>query len=203
MSIRYALNIEGETITPEYSGQRAICPECKSPVVAHCGSIVVWHWQHLSGRDCDPWYEPITEWHVSWQEYLKVNKGAEIEVSITKNGKTHRADAVSPSGKVIELQHSAISPEEMRKREEFYGKKMIWIFDAREVHKKHRIKFSRWLGKHTFHWKQARKSIAYAERKVFLDLGKGQLFKITDMTKDAPYCGYGREYYCKWLDWWM
>jgi hypothetical protein len=42
----------------------------------------------------------------------------------------HRADVVAASGGVVELQHSAISPEVIREREDFYGERMAWIFDA-------------------------------------------------------------------------
>lgn len=42
----------------------------------------------------------------------------------------HRADVVTASGGVVELQHSAISPEVITEREEFYGERMAWIFDA-------------------------------------------------------------------------
>jgi hypothetical protein len=41
----------------------------------------------------------------------------------------HRADIYGNFDVVIELQHSNISPKEIREREEFY-KKMIWIVDA-------------------------------------------------------------------------
>jgi hypothetical protein len=42
----------------------------------------------------------------------------------------HRADVVTASGGVVELQHSAISPEVITEREEFYGERMAWVFDA-------------------------------------------------------------------------
>ncbi len=41
----------------------------------------------------------------------------------------HRADILGNFDVVIELQHSNISIDEIKKREEFY-KKMIWIVDA-------------------------------------------------------------------------
>jgi hypothetical protein len=42
----------------------------------------------------------------------------------------HRADVVTASGGVVELQHSPISPEVIAEREAFYGERMAWIFDA-------------------------------------------------------------------------
>jgi hypothetical protein len=42
-----------------------------------------------------------------------------------------RADIVTASGVVVELQHSPISAETIAEREAFYGR-MVWVFDARE-----------------------------------------------------------------------
>ena len=44
----------------------------------------------------------------------------------------HRADVLAADGCVVELQHSAISPEDIRKRETFYREHapgIVWIFD--------------------------------------------------------------------------
>ena len=42
----------------------------------------------------------------------------------------HRADIVTASGGVVEIQHSPISVDVITEREEFYGEHMAWIFDA-------------------------------------------------------------------------
>ena len=52
------------------------------------------------------------------------------EVICQKDGEKHRADILTESGVVVELQHSAISVDEIQERERFYGEKMIWLFDA-------------------------------------------------------------------------
>ena len=45
----------------------------------------------------------------------------------------HRADIVTASGGVVEIQHSPISVDVITEREEFYGERMAWIFDATQA----------------------------------------------------------------------
>lgn len=194
----YAQSTIGERITTSYSGQRAICPTCGKPVVAKCGEIVTWHWSHLSGPDCDPWKEPLTGWHLLWQQFLEFYRSARIEVPIKRSHSAHRADAVLPGGKIIELQHSSISPRNIYLREEFYGEKMIWLFDTRDAYENKRFDLRKKGNKDTFRWKQPRKSIAFATRKVFLDLGEGYIFYIKKIYFDTYCGGYGKLYY--WQD---
>jgi hypothetical protein len=104
-------------------GGKAQCPQCGGNVLAKCGSIMAHHWAHLSA-DCDPWAEPMTDWHLGWQS-LVPPENREVVMS------PHRADIRLNDGLVVEIQHSPISAEEIREREKFY-KNMIWIFDARD-----------------------------------------------------------------------
>lgn len=190
--MRWAHDADRQVIGPRISGKMGFCPSCGKPVIAKCGVIMVWHWSHLSGRDCDPWAEKLTGWHTDWQDILEGYRSAKIEVPITKHGETHRADAVLMDGTVVELQKSAISPKDIEIRESFYGEKMIWIFDVREAFEKKRISLrKKKSGRETFRWKHPRKSIAYATRKVFLDFGEGNLFELAWMSKDTPCGGYG------------
>ncbi len=64
--MQYALNRKGERIQPK-KGARARCPACGEKVLAKCGKIMVHHWAHEAGADCDCWFEPETEWHRSWK----------------------------------------------------------------------------------------------------------------------------------------
>jgi hypothetical protein len=48
---------------------------------------------------------------------LKKFRNAQIEAVITKHGVTHRAVAVLPDGKIVEIQSSVISPEQIYERE--------------------------------------------------------------------------------------
>src|SRR5437868_13597788 len=103
-------------------GARALCPVCDSTVLAKCGSIVVHHWAHEAGEDCDPWFEPETEWHRAWKSMFPQDR---IEVPFGE----HRADVLTRRGTVVELQNSRISPEEIHARERFY-KQMVWVVNA-------------------------------------------------------------------------
>ena len=189
----YANHKNGSRIRPLFSGQSAICGCCGGPVIAKCGEIVSWHWSHLSGRDCDLWAEPITEWHVNWQDILEVEEGANVEVPIEKNGYVHRADAMLENGTIVELQHSTISPAEIREREFYYGLKMIWIFDIKDAFDNERFELRKKLsdGKRTFRWKHPKTSIAFATRRVYLDLGHGWLLHLIKMYPDTPCGGIG------------
>jgi competence protein CoiA len=112
---------------------RANCPLCKSETIAKCGEIKVWHWAHKSVIDCDPWWEPESQWHLDWKKQFPI---AWQEVIVGP----HRADVKTPTGTVIEFQASSISTEKICEREAFYGS-MKWVlrgedfadfFDVRE-----------------------------------------------------------------------
>ena len=161
-------------------GESAFCPGCGEEVVAKCGEVNVWHWAHKSRDDCDPWSEPESEWHIGWKNlFPRINQ----EVVLPP----HRADIRTDSGLVIELQHSAISPEVIREREQFYGN-MVWIVDGEEFAKNFEIFPHR--GYITFRWKWMRKSWLSAERQVLIDLRDDFfLFEIVKMNKRCT--GYG------------
>jgi competence CoiA-like predicted nuclease len=123
-----AVNQEDARIQAE-PGLKGTCPICKTEVIPKCGEIKTWHWAHKSLKDCDHWAEPESEWHYHW----KIEAGIEnTEIVIQKDDKIHRADIKTTRGLVIELQHSPLSPQEVREREEFYGN-MIWVIDGDEV----------------------------------------------------------------------
>lgn len=108
------------------------CRACSGALVAKKGSLKVHHFAHKTM--CTAWAsstEPMTAWHAGWQE-LCLPEYVEVPVDATVDGQPVRciADVRSPSGTVIELQHSTISSTEMLKREEVHDD-MIWIVDAR------------------------------------------------------------------------
>lgn len=124
----YALNADQQKIPPSPSA-RATCPECASPVVAHCGPKIAWHWAH-EHLACDTtWHEAETDWHRQWKAWWPP---ACVEVVIERDGQRHRADVRTPGGLVIEFQHSPLTQEAVWRREHFYGW-MMWVFDAREA----------------------------------------------------------------------
>ncbi len=119
--MKYALNREDSLVlaTP---GAEARCPVCRERVHSKCGELLTWHWSHEATLDCDPWFEPETVWHRNWKSYADPER---VEVPMQQ----HRADIVSRDQTVVELQHSPIGPEEVRERENFYGR-MVWLIDG-------------------------------------------------------------------------
>ncbi len=182
--MQYAINEQGKRVIA-YSGGRGVCPVCFSPVLAKVGIINVRHWAHISCDECDNWSEPETLWHRQWKDCVPETWR---EVVTEKNGKRRRADIMRPDGIAVELQHSSISVEEIVEREAFYGN-MTWIFDARAAIG--RLSFRPKGGYHTFRWKQARKTIAYAAQQTFLDIGHNRLFEVKKAHDGPPFAGWG------------
>lgn len=105
-----------------FPGAIGTCPCCGQRVIPKCGKLVTWHWAHKQ-RDCDPWYEPESAWHIAWKSRFP-KEWQEVTVG------DHRADVRTPLG-VIEFQNSSLTAEAIYEREKFYGK-MIWVVNAKE-----------------------------------------------------------------------
>lgn len=103
------------------------CPACAAPMVAKCGDRRIWHWAHKGRRHCDPWWENETPWHREWKSQFPVD-WQEVP-SRSAEGELHIADIRTPSGLVVEFQHSAIGLTERQSREVFYGN-MVWVLDG-------------------------------------------------------------------------
>lgn len=100
---------------------------CASAMIAKCGPRKIPHWAHHRIRNCDPWWEPETPWHRDWKNQFPEECR---EVShLALDGEVHRADVKTPTGIVIELQHSSITDAERLSREEFYGN-LVWVLDG-------------------------------------------------------------------------
>lgn len=168
------------------------CPLCGGRVLAKCGEVNVWHWAHFKADNCDSWYEPESYWHLLW----KMTFGKEhSEVVIKKEGKWHIADILTESDVIIELQNSPIQKDIIRKREEFYGQRMIWVING--MHFKHNF-YIRELDNQNFNWKikhdetqnhkgrkqfiwdYYRKSWFMTMRPVFIDFGYDSLFWVKE-----------------------
>jgi competence protein CoiA len=109
-------------------GAHGICPNCGSEVIAKCGERKVNHWAHKSTRNCDPWWEPETEWHRSWKNNFPP-EWQETSLRDEQTNEKHIADVRTSHGLVIEFQHSHIKPEERTAREAFY-RNMVWVVDG-------------------------------------------------------------------------
>ncbi|MBY6165928.1 hypothetical protein KUW14_08735 [Pseudooceanicola nitratireducens] len=124
--MRFALSDNSNRIeaTP---GARGTCPGCGAVMTARCGTKKVWHWAHKGRDHCDHWWENETEWHRAWKNQFQTD-WQEVPAR-DEAGELHIADIKTPSGLVVEFQHSAIKPDEVAKRSMFYGS-VIWIVDG-------------------------------------------------------------------------
>lgn len=131
--MRYALKLNKgkDRVEVSHSGEIACCPVCNSKVRGRKGDDRAHHWAHIDSKNCDSWYEPITEWHLWWQnQFPKKNR----EVVIKKGDEKHRADICLDNGIIIEIQNSPIRPADIHAREEFYGKgQLIWILNGNNL----------------------------------------------------------------------
>ncbi len=111
-----------------FPGGRGLCPTCGAAMIAKCGPRILHHWAHAGRKNCDPWWENETEWHRAWKNLFPE---ACREISHTaSDGEIHRADIKTPTGIVIEIQHSAMTDAERQSREAFYGN-LVWVIDGR------------------------------------------------------------------------
>lgn len=110
-----------------FFGGRGLCPTCGSEMIAKCGPRILHHWAHYRPKGCDPWWENETPWHRDWKNLFPLECR---EVShIAHDGEIHRADIKTPTGIVIEVQHSSMTDAEKTSREEFYGN-LVWVVDG-------------------------------------------------------------------------
>lgn len=189
--MRYAKGYNDEAIEPEYSGQLATCFCCGAEVRGKCGAINAWHWAHEAG-DCDSFAEAITGWHVGWQDFLREEHGARLEHVGERDGQRHRADALLPSGTVVELQHSSLSAGDIQAREGFWGvRSLLWVFDARDAFQADRLTLRPRDGFWTFRWKQPRRSLGTCKARIDLHLGGGWVCRIKRLYTEAPCGGWG------------
>lgn len=124
--MQFAL-LEGQRQIPQ-PRLRGACPSCGQEAISKCGSKILWHWAHLGKRHCDPWWENETAWHRLWKSQFPESTREVVHFD-EKTGEKHIADVKTARGLVIELQHSAMPPDELQSREKFYGH-MIWIVDG-------------------------------------------------------------------------
>lgn len=201
----FAIDDNNVKIKPSYSGQIANCPTCEAKVKAYCGSILTWHWKHISLPDCDSWHEE-SSWHRNWKARFL---DSEQEVVIINNNEKHRADVCLDTkfGKLVfEFQSSSISPKEVKKRENFY-EKMVWIVKANEIDltlTKTKSNQKTPIGinaiRNGFRWRQPKKWVQITQCPVFLELHDGRLFLIQKITPPGGRC-YGWGYTFKnWKD---
>ena len=187
----YAI-VNGEK-TEAIPNTKGICPLCDRTVYSKCGEINIWHWAHYKDESCDSWYEPETEWHKNW----KLVFGKDVsEIVIKKDGIKHIADVYTKENVVIELQNSPIQKQIIRKRELFYGERMIWLINGDAFKQNFVISSSSIYDDDIylilndleqtdnlkkvfrFYWNWARKSWEDVMRFAFIDFGGKDLFWV-------------------------
>lgn len=175
--MQYAL-IDGRR-SEASSGAKATCPTCGSGMVAKCGPRIVHHWAHAGRRDCDPWWENETPWHREWKNLFP--PGCREICHTAPDGEVHRADIKTPTGIVIEVQHSAITDAERLSREAFYGN-LIWIIDGKPFKANfdiyHELPDPRSDLAQDIVWTKARRHMNGSNRGLF--------FRMSECRKDDP-----------------
>ena len=107
------------------------CPVCGSHMIPKCGEKKIHHWSHKGKLECDPWRENETQWHRDWKNNFPV-ECQEIVHTDEITGEKHIADVKTKAGIVLEFQHSPITLEEHKSRNDFY-KSIVWVVDGLRV----------------------------------------------------------------------
>ena len=108
-------------------GLSVVCPGCGAPMLARCGDVRIRHWAHVGKRMCDSWWENETEWHRAWKGHFPTEWQEVIQHA--QDGEKHIADVKTDQDWVLEFQHSLLTAEERRARNDFYSK-LIWVVDG-------------------------------------------------------------------------
>lgn len=176
-----------------YPTGRGVCPICAREVVAKCGTRVIHHWAHSSRRSCDPWWEPETQWHRDWKNLFPVECR---EVSHrASDGEIHRADIKTPTGIIIEVQHSMMNDAERTSREQFYGN-LIWVVDGAPFRENfdiyHALPDPTSAIAHDLVWSKAERHAHGANKGIF--------FRLSEARKENPEITK-REVRSGWVHW--
>lgn len=168
-----ARSLDGEVRRPARSAELGHCTYCAAEMRGKVGTIVTPHWAHLADVGCDPWAQPESDWHLAWKAEL-ADHGCAVEVAMQRDEVRHRADVVTPTGRVVELQYDYLSAAAIAAREDFYGPMTVWVYDARPWWLSRRLRLGRHLpeeGRGVW-FVQGGKSLAAHQRPLVLDLGR-------------------------------
>ncbi len=171
-----------------WPGGHATCPCCLDELIARCGEINAWHWSHLAAFDCDRWFEPESHWHLEWKRRVPASQ-CEVVMG------PHRADIVSSTGLITELQYGSLSPEQVREREKFYGN-MLWLIFAQDFAEN--VDLRDHDDYVSFRWKWPRQWIFTITERLILDFGEPdywreeRFFEVKKLYANIPCGGWGR-----------
>ena len=104
-----------------------------------------------------------------------------VEVTVRKNERRHRADIIGNDGTVIELQHSPISIEIIHEREVFY-ENMVWVFDM--AYKRDSFKKKGQINEKefSFKWSYPKWSLIMCKKPLYFDYGVKKMLRVTKLT---------------------
>lgn len=169
--------------------RRGSCVDCAAEMIAKTGEIVTHHWAHRHTADvgCGA---GETDWHLTWKS--RCTDLDRIEVSRGQR----RADLLTPYGWAVEFQHSPLSVAEVGSRERDWGRRMVWVFDARAAADESRLTSWRPDGRHhhTIEWAWSKAYVIAAAVPTFIQTGDDDLFLVGrwfDKKPDRPIRGYG------------
>ncbi len=158
-----------------FPGGHGYCPFCGAKMIAKCGPRIMHHWAHFRLKTCDPWWENETTWHRKWKNFYPIECREVIHVA--KDGEIHRADIKTPTGIIIEVQHSAISDKERQAREGFYGN-LVWIIDGKEFHNNfdiyHKLPDPKSEVAKDLIWAKAKRNMNGANKGIFFRLSEAK-----------------------------
>ena len=120
--MKYAM-INSQKVEAKPNLKGALCPKCKSEMIAKCGSIRIHHWAHKKGAHCDEWAEPENAWRLNW---LKAFEGFRQEEIIKQGNESHFVDVLTENGTPILFRQKAPSSDDMAKMESFF-RGLIWF----------------------------------------------------------------------------
>jgi competence protein CoiA len=173
------LALVNDNLVEAFSGGRGTCPICGCETIAKCGTRIINHWAHHRPKDCDPWWENETQWHRDWKNLFPV-EGREIP-HIANDGEIHRSDVKTPTGIVIEIQHSSMTDAERISREEFY-KNLVWVIDGSEFRNNfdiyHALPDPKSRLASDLIWQKAKRHMHGANHGIF--------FRLSEARKETP-----------------
>lgn len=137
--MQFALDENGNRVSIEKSikGKCYKCPCCGTEVIQKKGEVMIWHFAHKSLADCVDYYDHKGEWHRAMQELFPEQNR---EVYEKTESYRHIFDVLTDDSRVIEFQHSPLSPGDFRQRTYDYCRRAnlkksprpIWVFDFSE-----------------------------------------------------------------------
>ena len=118
-----------------------ICPGCKEPLIIKSGNIRCHHFAHQRNSNCNfDKNNDMSIWHINWQNRFPIETQ---EIERRFGDSTHRADVLLEKPRiVIEFQHSPISVEDFKDRNNTYvslGYRVVWLCDVEEDFQKGRF----------------------------------------------------------------